>query len=152
MAQKAMIPRVFLDACAWLAFLGRPAGGTGEILRLAREGRICILSSEPILEEVRKHLARVKRTPADLAMILREIPRKDVSPSVADIERVPEEIEPKDRHVIAAAIRGQADYLVTFDRRHLAKPKTRERVSFPIETPRAFLEWFRAQHRLEGKP
>ncbi|MFZ2959150.1 MAG: putative toxin-antitoxin system toxin component, PIN family [Candidatus Ozemobacteraceae bacterium] len=146
MAPKGMIPRVFLDACAWLAFLGRPPGGAGEILRLARNGRVCILSSETILEEVRKNLSKVKRTPADLVMILRGIPREEVYPSVADIEQIPEDIEPKDRHVIAAAIRGHADYLVTFDRQHLATPETRELVSFPIETPGTFLEWFRAQH------
>jgi predicted nucleic acid-binding protein len=86
------------------------------ILRLADRGAFRPLWSEGVLEELDRNL-RAAHDPA--AMSLRIAAMRDAFPDaiVHGWESLVEAqtCDPKDRHVLAAAIRGGADILVTFN-------------------------------------
>ena len=61
--------RVFLDATCWVAAAGKSTGGSAEILRLAREGRLRIVATPMVLEEaednIRENLGEEARAEAE---------------------------------------------------------------------------------------
>ena len=131
--------RIFLDASIWLAALGRPEGGAAHLLELAQAGGLVPLTSAAVLQEARRNAGKGGSTPADLeALVLRVRPllvairATDLAPWSAVAE--------KDRHVIAGAVLGHAEFLVTFDRKHLDNPTTRSLVPLAIGSPGACLQ------------
>jgi len=136
--------RIFLDASIWLAALGRPEGGSGKILNHCAAGEAIPLVTVGVLAEVRRNVGKVGATMAELeALVLRVRPFL-VAIRAADLEPWKAVIE-KDRHVIAGAVLGRADFLVTFDRKHLDNPTTRGLVPFPIGDPGACLKALREE-------
>ncbi len=88
-------------------------------------------------------MGKTRRSPADLKAVLQVIDPVEVWISAADIEDVPAVVAEKDRHVIAAAVRGGADFLVSFDRRHITAPEIRENVSVRVGDAGKCLSWLR---------
>jgi len=141
MAEEKVTPRIFLDTSAWLAFFCRPAGGTGEILRLARKGYAVILTSAGVLEEIQRNLRKTRCSPSDVDLVLQEVAPVTVWISVADIDEVSNDVEEKDRHIIAAAVKGKADFLVSFDRRHITAPEIKEKIPVRAGDAGECLKW-----------
>ena len=135
--------RVFLDASIWLSALRRPEGGSGLILETGAAGNLVPLSSVATLEEVRRNVEKMGRTMADLEALVLRVRPVLVAIRAADLDRWTGKVVEKDRHVMAGAVLGRADFLATFDRRHLDTPEVRGMVSFPIGDAGACLELLR---------
>ena len=129
--------RVVLDANVYISALlvGR---GCEEILTLGRTGVIQVLSSSEIIDEVASVLRRKFRwSPADIRPFLDE---------ASDLCRMipfdPAEVEfpadPADAKILACAVAGKADVIVTGDRKHLLPLKKYRGI--PIVSPAEFLE------------
>ena len=129
--------RVVLDANVYISALlvGR---GCEEILTLGRTGVIQVLSSPEIIDEVASVLRRKFHwSPADIRLFLDE---------TSDLCRMipfdPTEVEfpadPADAKILACAVAGKADVIVTGDKKHLL-PLKRYR-GIPIVSPAGFLE------------
>lgn len=129
--------RVVLDANVYISALlvGR---GCEEILTLGRTGVIQVLSSPEIIDEVASVLRRKFHwSPADIRPFLDE---------ASDLCRMipfdPAEVEfpadPADAKILACAVAGKADVIVTGDKKHLL-PLKRYR-GIPIVSPAEFLE------------
>jgi len=127
--------RVFLDASCWIAACLNPAGGSARILGAAQEGKIQILTTPDVLEEVRRN---IEKKLTEEAMIQFQLFRRMCKPLV--LPNPPEEdkqewsslTREKDLHVLAGAIRGEADVLVTLDRNDLLNQKVRDFFPIPI--------------------
>lgn len=127
--------RVFLDTSCWIAACLNPAGGSARILALAQEGKIQIITTPDVLEEVRRNIE--KKLP-DEAMVQFQLFRRMCKPIV--LPNPPEEDQQewstltreKDLHVLAGAIRGEADVLVTLDRNDLLNQKVRDFFPIPV--------------------
>jgi predicted nucleic acid-binding protein len=98
-----------------------PPALTDTLLRIAERGIYRPLWSEDIFEEVERTIRRIRpdiadRFPRRLAAMKERFEdamvtgHSDVVPTVTN--------DPKDRHVLAAAILGRADVIVTFNLRH----------------------------------
>ncbi|PRY54010.1 putative nucleic acid-binding protein [Knoellia remsis] len=102
---------VFFDTCALF-------GGTlnDTFLRLAEVGAYRILWSEDVLVELERNLAR-RVGPEAAARRVSAMRTAFPDASVVDYEDlvVSMTCDPKDRHVLAAAVRGQAEVLVTMN-------------------------------------
>jgi len=129
--------RVVLDANVYISALlvGR---GCEEILTLGRTGVIQVLLSPEIIDEVASVLRRKFHwSPADIRLFLDE---------ASDLCRMipfdPAEVEfpadPADAKILARAVAGKADVIVTGDKKHLL-PLKRYR-GIPIVSPAEFLE------------
>ncbi|HQT98809.1 MAG TPA: putative toxin-antitoxin system toxin component, PIN family [Thermodesulfobacteriota bacterium] len=128
--------RVVLDANIYISALlvGR---GCEEILSLGRTGVIQVLSSPEIIDEVASVLKRKFHwSPADLRLFLDETSDlcRMVSCDPAEVEFPP---DPADAKILACAVAGKANVIVTGDRKHLL-PLKRYR-GIPIVSPAEFL-------------
>lgn len=109
---------VFFDTCALF-------GGTlnDTFLRLAELGTYRILWSDDVLTELERNLAtRVGPVGAARRVSAMRVAFPDAE--VTDYEELVGAMtcDPKDRHVLAAAVRGQAEVLVTFNTKDFPKP------------------------------
>jgi len=109
--------RVFLDACVLANH-----GVCDLLLRLAERPRLILPHwSTKVLEEVRRtHLEKLG-WPDDLANHFQtEIRRAFPESEVTGFERLEPALDndPKDRHVLAAAIRGDCPLILTFNVKH----------------------------------
>lgn len=106
-------PVAVLDACALI-----PIRLATTLLWLAEAGLFQPLWSEAILDEVRRNLPRVGVTPDDADRRTRMMSEAfGAEAFVEGFDGLIDEMacDPKDRHVLAAAVHGGADVIVTFN-------------------------------------
>ncbi|RCK81155.1 MAG: hypothetical protein OZSIB_2532 [Candidatus Ozemobacter sibiricus] len=135
--------RIFLDASIWLSAPRKPEGGSGLLLELAAAGKLVALSSVATLEEIRRNVEKVGRSMPELETLLMRVQPVLVPISKADLDRWAT-ISEKDRHVIAGAVLGRADFLATLDKVHLDNPETQAKVPIAIGDAGACLKALRA--------
>jgi predicted nucleic acid-binding protein len=133
--------RVFLDATCWMAAAGSPTGGSAEILKLGRLGRLGIVATQRVLREAEKNigeewgaegLERFHRDVADLDLELID------EPTSAEEARWQTVTVPKDCHVLAGACKAGVDMLVTLDRKHLLTERVAAQFPLPVMDTRQF--------------
>ena len=139
-------PRLFLDASVLIAASGSPTGASALILALCRRRLARAVTTRVVLEESERNiqaklgddaLARFYQSLADLPMDMLDVP------SPAEIRPYEETIHPKDAHVLASAMKGKVDYLLTLDRKHFLAPSVRRaNLPFAVLTPGDFLRRF----------
>jgi putative PIN family toxin of toxin-antitoxin system len=129
--------RVVLDANVYISALlvGR---GCEEILTLGRTGVIQVLSSPEIVDEVASVMRRKFHwSPVDIRPFLDEA--RDLCRMIPfDPAEVEFPADPADAKILACAVAGKADVIVTGDKKHLL-PLKRYR-GIPIVSPAEFLE------------
>lgn len=120
--------RAVLDTNVLLRALTSPGGPSARIYDAVLDGRFKLVLSPAILRELREVLLRPsvrRRFP---------IPLEDLADQIADLQARAEivrgelevhtgSIDPKDNPILACAIEGEADYLVTDDRKDLLPMK-----------------------------
>jgi putative PIN family toxin of toxin-antitoxin system len=138
-----MTTRAVLDSSVLFSAFLTPAGTPATLLAEARRGAFSLCLSFEILDETARALlrprvvarygytaervARYRARLAELAEMVWDLPA---------LQAVP--LDPKDDMVVATAVKAQADYLVTGDRRHLIVLGEYEGIR--IVTPRQFLD------------
>lgn len=109
-----------LDACVLV-----PASSCDLLLRLAEEPRLYVPRwSEDILAEVHRTQSEKLNRPTDLASYWQEQVRANFPEAMVDgYEKLVEvcENDPKDRHVLAAAIKARVELIVTSNLKHFPK-------------------------------
>ena len=106
-------PVVVLDACVLV-----PIRLATTLLWLAETGLFQPLWSEPILDEVQRNLPKVGVTPEQASRRVGMMREAFGAEALIDgFEDLIEQIrcDPKDRHILAAAVRGGADTVVTYN-------------------------------------
>lgn len=135
--------RVFLDATCWMAAAIKPTGGSARILQLARTGRLVLVSTQRVLQEVQRNLAR-DYGGEELERFNRDLMDADVEV----VEEVTAEEEArwqdltveKDRHVLAGALKGRADVLVSLDKKHILTERVTTGFPVPVRSTQGFFE------------
>jgi putative PIN family toxin of toxin-antitoxin system len=129
--------RVVLDANVYISALlvGR---GCEEILTLGRTGVIQVLSSPEIIDEVASVMRRKFHwSPVDIRPFLDEA--RDLCRMIPfDPAEVEFPADPADAKILACAVAGKADVIVTGDKKHLLPLKRYQGI--PIVSPAEFLE------------
>ncbi len=137
---------VFVDTNVFFSACYSQTGASFEIFRLALSGVIGLVTSEYVLEETRRNLA--KKSPQALASFLSFLELINFETANASREEVleaAEYTELKDAPVVAAARQAAVDYLVTLDRRHLLnQPHVEQQSGLRIVLPETLLEIIRA--------
>lgn len=135
--------RAVLDANVYASALVKPDGPPGRILhRLLADRAFEVVLSASILLELRRCLgyARLRKhislsdAEIDRWLLALELIAETVTPR-RDVRAVPD--DPEDDHIVAAAIEGRSDFIVTGDRHILALG---EYEGVRIVTPAAFLK------------
>ena len=143
--------RAFFDASVLFAASYSPTGASRELIRLAFRGKVQLVMSDDVLEEVERNLAARYPDTLDLFhLIVEVIPFDIVTPTPEEVQHAATYTEDKDAPIVAAAKRAKADYLTSLDKRHLVGvPEVAQRAGLKIVLPRDLLEEVRRQSSAE---
>lgn len=139
--------RVFFDATVWVSAINKPDGFNAGLLNIACHKAFITLYSPGVSEEITRWISRHKKPEKQLELsghyvsLIQTIRPVQVRISPNDLPRW-EDVPESDRHVVAAAVNGKADIIVTGNMRHINKPSVREFVKH-VMNPLQFLVWFK---------
>ena len=134
--------RVFLDAHCLYSALRSPSGASGRVLELAQCGFVTIAFTEQVLNEVSRNVHKKegaeasRRLSLTLALCDREIVE---NPSSEEEEPWREITVEKDLHVLAGAMKANAHYLISLDKKHIVNAQVKNSFPIPIVTPGEFI-------------
>jgi putative PIN family toxin of toxin-antitoxin system len=141
--------RVFIDANCLIAAVLSPTGGSFALIEKAFKGEFELYLSEYVLEETFSVLK--EKYPQNLIifnLLIGKIKYKLLpEPTQKEVEGVIQYIDFKDAPVLAAAIKGKVDFLITLDKKHfIENPKLKKmKLPFKIMSPGDFLELWQAK-------
>ena len=124
-------PRLFLDANIFIAAAASEEGGSSLLIEFCSQGKVYALTTRLVLREAERNvrsklnedaLVRFYNLLAQLSPITIPLSGQDKIDEAASI------VHPKDAHVLAAARSGNADYLVTLDRKHFLSDNVRQAI------------------------
>lgn len=135
-------PRVFLDSNVIFSGLYSSSGAPASILNNYVEGKLRLVVSQQVLEEVVRTINRkLPSALTSLRKLLVSAPPEIVGdPSSEDISRWAEILGTEDASVLAAAIMAQPDYLITGDKRFFDNPDIAKKSGLRVVTPAQFLK------------
>ena len=137
--------RVVLDACVLIPM---PLADT--LLRMAEAPRLYLPKwSRTIMDEMTRNLiAKWQMAPEKARRREMELRRHFPEAWVEGFETLEDAMtnDPADRHVLAAAVRSQADLIVTYNRRHFPAASLAP-WEIAIQGPSAFLQPLRSRRR-----
>lgn len=142
MAKKAS--RVFLDSNIILSGLLSDKGAPRVILDILcmRLQFLTGITGLYNIIEIERNLAN--KLPAAIPMYKEYLPKLNLEfipiPSHEDMKSLAGHIADKDVPVLASALKGKADFLVTGDKKDFTKLKTKKLYAFNIVTPTEFLD------------
>ncbi len=132
--------KVFLDSSVIIAGLASKKGGSYEVLVLAELNIITPCICENVVGEVFRNVQ--KKLPGSMAHIYALFKRLSfqlIDPVEKDLEKAKELINEKDAPILAAAITGKVDWLLSLDK-HFLKANVKDMVGFKICAPGDFLQ------------
>ena len=114
--------RIVLDTNVFVSALIRGDGPPGRVLAAVRRSRVTLVTSEEQLRELRRVLGRKRLRarihPAEAEDLIRNLPAvAEVVP--ADLPSMNASPDPDDNLILATAIAGRADLIVSGDRKHM---------------------------------
>ena len=135
-------PRVFLDTNVIFSALYSPTGPPADILRLHIDGKIQIVVSQQVLEELARTIAAKLPTAAAAVqtLLLKAPPEVVPDPPPRIVKSWARLVDPVDAPVIAAASEAGADYFVTGDEGFLGKASQIAKRGITVLPPRQFVE------------
>lgn len=116
--------KVFLDATILFSAAFSAKRASRELLRLAQQGKVDLVTSQIAITETERNLA----TKSDEGLLLFQVLMERLpitvleNPSRIAVEQAAKYTALKDAPIVAGAIEAEADYLATFDRKHLINP------------------------------
>ena len=131
--------KVFLDSSVIIAGLASVTGGSHEILALAELKLIIPFISEDVVSEVLRNVQ--KKLPNSLPhfyTLFKSLPFKIIDATEKDLEYAKTLINEKDAPILAAAIAGQVDWLLSLDK-HFLTADLQGKVSFTMGSPKDLL-------------
>ncbi len=139
--------RVFVDASVLFPACYSASGASRELVRLAIQSQVKLIISDVVQEEARRNLnAKAPQALPFLDQVLSIVPFETVLPNKQEVLAACTYTELKDAPIVAAAVKAQADYLVSLDRAHLVDiPKVAKGAGMPVLAPGGLLRIIRNQ-------
>ena len=133
--------KVFVDSSVLYSACYSSTGASREIIRQGILGKIKLVISKHIIEEVERNLEKdAPNVIPILQQFLSSVPFMVVHPTKNEVEKTSKYVDLKDAPILAAAKKAKADYLISLDTKHLVKPKVAERAELDIVLPGEFLK------------
>lgn len=136
--------KLFLDASVLIASVKSPSGGSALVLQVCQGQKFQAVSTRKVLLEAQRNIKN-KFSDDELVSFYHEIAGLNleiIEPATTEeITQCSQVIAPKDAHVLAAAIKSKASFLITLDRKHFMT-SVLEKSELPISilTPGEFLQ------------
>ncbi len=123
---------VFLDSSVLIAAAISARGSARDLLSRGLRGDIRLIISPLALHESERNIRTKAPHVLDAFAILAAVLTDRVTPTQAAVEQAAERVELKDAPIVAAAMAAQAEYLATYDRKHLLAKKAEIGEAFGI--------------------
>ena len=136
--------RVFFDASVIIAALLSPSGGSSQLLKYVKLGKITGITSQTVIEEILEEdkFSRIKKSKREIEQFIvdnRLIVRKPIT--IGEIEPYQGLVDIEDAHLIAGANLTRCRHLVTLDKKHLLRPDIQKKfLPLKIVSPGQLLE------------
>jgi len=132
--------RVFLDSNVIFSGLHSAKGPAGMILDGFLQGKLTVVISQQVLEEVVRTLKEKlpEALPAFRRLLVSVPPEIVRDPTTEEIDKWAQLIHPDDASILAAAIAAQPDFLVTGDKHFRKRPGIAAKSGLRIVTPAQF--------------
>ncbi len=138
-------PKVFLDTSALIAGIASSRGAARAVLQLAEIGLIEVIVSRQVIVEadrnIEEKLPEMLNEYRKFIEILAPVLVDD--PQQKDVKRFLTVINPDDAPILASAVISDADFLITWDKKHFIGKNIRIHSNLKIVTPGEFLKCFR---------
>lgn len=136
--------KLFFDASVLIAAAHSPTGGSGYLLEACRRGRFKAVVTRLVLIEAERNI-KTKLGEEDLLRFYQLLGPVDfiVEPPVSarEIADYSHLIEQKDAHVLAAAVKSGAQFLLTLDTKHFMTERlSKADLGLIIVTPGHFIK------------
>jgi predicted nucleic acid-binding protein len=140
--------KLFFDASVLIAGAHSPTGGSGYLLEACRRGRFKPVVTRLVLIEAERNI-KAKLGEEDLLRFYQLLGSVDfaIEPPVSarEVADYIHLIEEKDAHVLAAAVRSGAQFLLTLDTRHFMTERlSKADLGLIIVTPGDFIKAYLA--------
>jgi putative PIN family toxin of toxin-antitoxin system len=134
--------RVVIDANVFVSAALKPHSKPAQIIDLVKEGKIALVISHTILEELKRvfRYPKIRKelclTESEIDEALAEIAQAAIlMPGKIQIRAIKD--DPEDNRYLECAVEGQADFIISGDK-HLLNLKTYQGIT--IVTPMVFLD------------
>lgn len=135
--------KVFLDTSVILSGLNSSFGASAAIISLFKTNQVEIIISREVIEEMQRVVN--KKFPLLLGSyfdFLTTKPKIIPKPSLRDLKRASLIIRSEDTPILAGAIKSNADFLITLDKK-FGKILEHKKLRFQTVTPAEFLQIYR---------
>ncbi len=134
--------RLFLDTSALLAGLLSSKGAARGVLALGEMGLAELLVSTDVLTEADRNIAKKFPTLLDdyRSFIHQTAPTLVEDPTLKEVKQAIPWVGQDDAPILAAALKSQADYLLTWNTRDFMTPRIPKDIPLKIRTPGGFVE------------
>lgn len=117
-------PKIFIDSSVLIAAAISPTGSARDLIMRSFRNKLKVVISDLVIAETQKNLAnKAPQALPALQLFLEVLNPEVVSPTKTFILKASKVVELKDAPIVAGASYSKADYLVTFDRKHLLQQK-----------------------------
>lgn len=135
---KVFVASVLFSACY------SSSGASREIISLGISGKIKLVISKHVIEEVQRNLEKdVPQVIPTFKDFLNIVPFEVVHSTKKEVEEAALYVSLKDAPIVASAKKAKADYLVSLDTKHLVLPKVAKNANMEIVLPGEFLKRIR---------
>ena len=135
---------VFLDSSVILSALASPSGGSRKLLFAGTKGKLRLLTSSFVIEEVAKHLHKLGVKPTELEILLKKKVIRVISDAPRHIIQKFHSVivDPDDAPILAGAVLSGARVLVSLDKGHILTDRVRKALKpLLVFSPKEFWEW-----------
>ena len=142
------LSKIFLDSSVILSGLASSSGGSGKLFNAAKGGKLKLMTTPLVIEEVNNHLAKLD---IELKQLENLLSTKIISlvknPTDAEIEKFSRvSRDSDDTHVLAGASLSGAEKLISLDKKHILTLKVRKYLKpMLVQSPKEF--WNRLRER-----
>lgn len=117
-------PKIFIDSSVLIAAAISSTGSARDLIMKSFHNKLEVVISDLVIAETQKNLAnKAPQALPVLQLFLGALNPEVVSPTKTSVLKASEVVELKDAPIVAGATYSKADYLVTFDRKHLLQHK-----------------------------
>ncbi|MCW1968586.1 MAG: PIN domain-containing protein [Anaerolineae bacterium] len=130
--------KAFIDSSVLFTMCDSLKGASYELLQLAQQGYLKLITSQYVLKETSYSLVASKKLNAAEALEnIKQLPIweiVDIAPHeyLTALHTTP---DPKDVSIVASAKKAEVSYLVSFDRKHLHLPSVEKYINAKAVTP-----------------
>ncbi len=131
--KRSKKPKIFVDSSVLMAAAISPTGNARELINQGFTQELELYISSDVLEETERNLKlKVPKALGKFYDFRESLLAKSVKPTQIQVLEAAKQIEPKDAPIIAGAIQAKADFLATYDRKHLLQQKEKIKSIFHL--------------------